>query len=347
MSPDPRAATVAATLAAATAGALVFRLVGLPLPFLLGAVAATTLAGLAGMPVVVPRGLRTLVMGLLGIFIGAAFDPARLEGLGRWGVSLALLVVAAALSAAVGYLWLRRVGRLRGRDAFFAAMPGGLSEMVLLADRLGGDVGRVALIHGVRVWAIVTAAPFVIRALGGAAPIRPLWNGIAPTDMGVLLLAGLAGALLARRLRLPAWALTGPLVASALIHLSGLVAARPPTLLVAAAQVVIGAAIASRLQGLGRRDAGRLLLAALGLTALMFAVTALLAFGVHLATGLSFAALLIAYVPGGVVEMGLIALALGIDPAFVATHHVLRILVLVTSAPTLHALWRHYRRRRD
>ena len=45
------------------------------------------------------------------------------------------------------------------------------------------------------------------------------------------------------------------------------------------------------------------------------------------------AALTLAFAPGGLAEMTLIALALGVDPAFVSTHHVVRIFLVVILAP--------------
>jgi uncharacterized membrane protein AbrB (regulator of aidB expression) len=47
-------------------------------------------------------------------------------------------------------------------------------------------------------------------------------------------------------------------------------------------------------------------------------------------------ALLLAFSPGGIAEMGIIAVALGIDPLFVATHHVARIGLVVIIAPWLY-----------
>ena len=40
-----------------------------------------------------------------------------------------------------------------------------------------------------------------------------------------------------------------------------------------------------------------------------------------------------AYAPGGLAEMSLIALVLSIETAFVATHHMLRIMLIVVLAP--------------
>jgi hypothetical protein len=50
-------------------------------------------------------------------------------------------------------------------------------------------------------------------------------------------------------------------------------------------------------------------------------------------SGISFAPIVLAFAPGGLAEMSLIALALGIETAFVATHHVARIAMIVIAAP--------------
>jgi len=43
----------------------------------------------------------------------------------------------------------------------------------------------------------------------------------------------------------------------------------------------------------------------------------------------------LAFSPGGLTEMSLVALALEIDTAFVATHHIVRISVVVMAVPFL------------
>ena len=67
-------------------------------------------------------------------------------------------------------------------------------------------------------------------------------------------------------------------------------------------------------------------------TAVMMAVAAGLAWAVHLATGYNTAQLPLAYAPGGLNEMSLLSFAPQADFAFVATHHLLRIIVLLALA---------------
>jgi hypothetical protein len=52
-------------------------------------------------------------------------------------------------------------------------------------------------------------------------------------------------------------------------------------------------------------------------------------------TGFPFAQIWIAYAPGGVEGMAAMALSLHLDPVFVATHHIFRILALIGLLPIL------------
>jgi uncharacterized membrane protein AbrB (regulator of aidB expression) len=63
------------------------------------------------------------------------------------------------------------------------------------------------------------------------------------------------------------------------------------------------------------------------------ALTVAFAGGLSLITPLPPRELILAYAPGGVVEMSLVSLALGVDVAFVSTHHIARILLIVLLAP--------------
>ena len=142
-------------------------------------------------------------------------------------------------------------------------------------------------------------------------------------------------------------ALTGPAAVSAAAHLAGLTAATLPGELVAAAQVVVGAAIGCRFAGSDPARVGRIIAASLGALVVLLAITVAVCLGLGAATGLGFPALLLAFAPGGLAEMTLVALALGLDPAFVTAHHVLRIfLVVLVVPPAFKAVERLARRAR-
>ena len=65
---------------------------------------------------------------------------------------------------------------------------------------------------------------------------------------------------------------------------------------------------------------------------------AVFAFAVSAMTGQSLIGLLLAYAPGRVAEMSLIAFAIDANPGFVAVHHLVRIIFVMVMVPIM-ALW--------
>ena len=73
----------------------------------------------------------------------------------------------------------------------------------------------------------------------------------------------------------------------------------------------------------------------LGATALLLALTFVFACAVHALTGDPVEALLLAYSPGGLAEMSLVALSLEIEVAFVVCHHIARVFIVIAGASTV------------
>lgn len=331
-------------LAVGAGGGGLFALLTLPLPWMMGAMAACTAAALGGLPVRVPARLRTVMIAVLGLMLGSAFTPDILDHVHRWTVSLAALAGYVVAVTAVVMLYFRRLGH-GTVTSYFAAAPGGLNEMVLTGAALGGDDRVISLVHSLRILIIVFTVPVWFRLFGGyqAQPMAAALGGVGSlTPLDALWLAATAavGTLLGKALRLPAAALTGPMLLSAAAHLAGLTTSQPPGELVAVAQVVTGAAIGCRFAGLPLGRVLPIAATSAGATAIMLLASLAFTSGLAEATGLSAVALLLAFVPGGLAEMCLISLALGVDVAFVSTHHVVRILLVVVLAPTAYRLLR-------
>jgi hypothetical protein len=117
------------------------------------------------------------------------------------------------------------------------------------------------------------------------------------------------------------------------VHILGWTTAKPPFELVAAAQVVIGTAIGCRFAGVTAELLLRTAAAAAGGTVVLLSATIAFAVGLAQLTGLPAVPLMLAFSPGGLAEMSLIAIAIGADAAFVVTHHVVRIFMIVVFAP--------------
>ncbi|GMG81435.1 AbrB family transcriptional regulator [Paralimibaculum aggregatum] len=313
-----------------------------PLAWMLGALFACMIASLAGAPVAVPLWLRANFMFLIGLFLGESFDGIGLAELSRWPATIAGAILYVPVAGWVAYLYYHWLIRQPVMTAVCSAIPGGLTAVVLLAEAFGGDDRAVALSQSLRIAIVIFAAPIVaFGLLGFTPPSEELLSARAPIGwegIAILVPAALATMWAMDRLGLPIPFLIGPIFASAVLRMTGLVEGALPHWLVEIALVVTGSSIGCRFHGLKLSTWLAVALATLGGTLVLMAVTAVFAWAVAALTGIDYLAALLAYAPGGVAEMSLIALAIDADPGFVALHHVVRIGFILVALP-LFAAW--------
>ena len=337
----------ALTIALGAAGGAVFYALSLPLPWMLGAMTAATAAAFSGAPLAVPGGVRNAMIAILGVLLGSQFTADIFARITEWYVGLSGVVLCTAAMAGLAYVVFRRLGGYDRATAYFASMPGGLSEMMALGEAMGGDGRKISLTHGTRILVAVFLIAFYYRLVEGYVPVAlpvPAGPAASGIDLAALVACALVGYPVARALRVPAAQLVGPLVLSAALHFSGVVAAHPPGELVAGAQVVLGAAIGARFAGMALATLWPVVLLAALVALLMVLVAAGAAYGLAAATDFSGPILFLALAPGGLAEMSLIALSFGSAAAFVSTHHIARIMLIVVAGPLLFRLARARRR---
>ena len=329
----------------AAAGGWVSATLNGPLPWMIGPLAVTTISALSGVPVRVSPKLRQVMISILGIILGSQFTPNIFNNIELWSISLIILVIYIGVSIIVGLIVLHNLLGIDRTTAYFTAAPGGLSEMVMMGQAAGGDDRLIALVHSLRIMLVVLVIPLVFRGLLGVGgtgnrSLGPELMAINPGDALLLALCPLA-LFPARWLRLPAPAMLGPMIASAGLHLTGLTAGRPPGVLAAAAMLVVGSAIGCRFVGAQPTLLVKSVKVALILSLVMALITLGFAALVSTLTGLPLTIVILAYAPGGFAEMSLLSLAMGMDPAFIATHHIIRIILIVVTVPPLFSFWRH------
>ena len=123
------------------------------------------------------------------------------------------------------------------------------------------------------------------------------------------------------------------MLASALLHATGLVHGRFPQPLVIVGFVATGAVIGARFRGTTLATIRRTVPGAAASVLLALAISAAIAALGSWLLGLPFGQLWLAYAPGGVEAMAAMSIALRLDPAFVGAHHILRILGLNAVSP--------------
>jgi membrane AbrB-like protein len=329
------------TAALGAAGGALFAWLGLPAAWLAGSMTAVAAAALAGLPVDLPAPVRNAAFVLLGVSMGTSVTPETIGQLRAWPLSLALLAGSVAATLLAGALYLRRVHGWDPVTARYASIPGALSSVLVLAATSAADLPRVALAQSVRLFTLVALMPAILSLVGDRAGAGPPANAAVTSTLPesvVTLTASAAVAGLLAALHVPGGVLLGAMVASAALHGAMMAGRLPPGLLILGF-VATGAVIGARFRGSSLASLGRTLPGALGSVLLALALSAgFAALGAYW-LGLPFGQLWLAYAPGGVEAMAVMALALQLDPAFVGAHHVTRILGLNLVVP----LWQRRR----
>ncbi|MGE0147960.1 MAG: AbrB family transcriptional regulator [Parvibaculaceae bacterium] len=325
------------TLALGVAGGAVFAAIRFPAPWLAGSMIAAILAVLLGLKLWMPDALRNVAYIILGVQIGSSVTVETLVTAARWPLSLVMLVVTVAAVTVACYLFYRRMRGWPAGDALFSSLPGALGLVVALADDAKADMRRVIIAQSIRLFFLVAALPLVINSLSAhrqplALPETSVWWEIA-----LVVAASAAVALLFERLRVPAGLFVGSIVPSALFYIGDIAHGALPAPILILANVIIGSSLASRFQDFTLGE----LLHTLGDGIAGFAIALVVSLaGAVLASligDLSFAQTLLAFAPGGLDVMMVIALALNLDPAYVGAHQLARYLAMSLVVPPVTA----------
>lgn len=331
--------TVMLTLALGAAGGLAARALHLPLPLLLGsmlAVAGGAILGWRplGQPLQMAMGLRKLFVPIIGVSIGASFTPDLIRAVPGWWPALLALVAFIPLAHQVAY----RIARLAIADraaAWYGTAPGGFIEAIEMGEAAGADVRLLTMLQFLRLALTILLVPLLFtwmtgHAVGSGAGVS--LGSPAPldgSDAAVLIAAGVMGAALGLRSGLPAGLILGPVLASGAVHLAGWVEGAPPRALIGVTQVVVGVTLGVRFVGLNRAQLARALAVSMAIVSALLALAGGAAWGLSRVMDQPVAALFLAFAPGGLAEMSLIALSLHVSAIFVTAHHILRIFLAV------------------
>lgn len=317
-------------------GVWAFHIASLPLPWLLGPISGCLLAALAGFQMRAIGSVNTAMRTILGVAVGATFTPALLLSMAGMWPTLSLIPV---MIVSVGVLGVPYFKRLWGYDfptSYYAAMPGGLQDMLVFGEEAGGNVRSLSLIHATRILLIVVSLPFLLQAFWDVdlskPPGAPI-TSIAPIQLGIMVLCALVGWRVAKAIGLFGASILGPMIAAGIAALAGFLQHRPPAEAIWAAQFFIGMTVGVKYSGITLAEVQRDLVAGAGYCGILLVLTFLFVEIVYLfglAPGLE---ALLAFAPGGQAEMTVLALIVGADMAFVIAHHVLRIVVVIIGAP--------------
>ncbi|KZL03745.1 MULTISPECIES: AbrB family transcriptional regulator [unclassified Pseudovibrio] len=324
------------TLAIAGAGAGLFSLLGFPAAPLTGSALAVSLGGLLGAPVIVPLWLRTLCFIVLGTSIGSGVSPAVIDAAITWPASFLALGISLILSMLISRAILVRFFGFDAYNASLASSPGHLSYILSMAADSKADVTRIGLAQSTRVLFLTICVPLFVSLLfeETGASFLPVQNISLLSAVYLLLGAAVVGTIFLK-MKLPAAYLLGGMLVSSLGHVSTLTPGKMPDWATLSSFLVMGALIGTRFKGVSLDLFAKAIGAGIVVTLITVGMAILGVVLVMPLVGLDPSLLFVAFAPGGVEAMAAIAVQSGLDPTFVAAHHVFRLLLLTFVVPLL------------
>ncbi len=321
----PRAGRWVAVLAAALLLSGGLTLAGLPAAVLIGCMLAALWLG-RGLNL--PAPLFVLAQAMIGAMIGSAMTLDLVQAfLGHWMLVLTVSAVTLLLSLVIGAI----VGRTAGLDrmtSLWSSIPGLASGVVVMSATFGASAGVVAVGQYIRVVLVAILAASVSAVLsdaGAPAALPPAAQGGYAGVAAFFAVAAIC-AMLSRRIAIPGLNMILPMVATAVLQLSGLVTVTPwtPALLPAFAIVGLRVGVAF--------DAAQLRLAlralphfTLGALALM-AGCGIVSLGIGHIAGVDPVTAFLATIPGGLDSVAIVAATSGADLPFVMLFQTARFL---------------------
>ncbi|MDD1012877.1 AbrB family transcriptional regulator [Pseudomonas rubra] len=314
-------------IAAVTGSALQYA--GVPHGLLLGSIVATAIV--VSKFNVAPQ-LR-LGMGyvqiVLGIATGLMFEAWDNQTVATMLPSIGLLLLCLATQITVAAVWLQKASAWNRKDSLLAVYPGALAAVFDLLESERAS-SKVIVVHLVRLLSITLLVSLCIPANAGApvSASSPWTIVTALTLLSLIMLCIVLGRLLLK-FGVPApFMLTAIIATGVYVKLGLLHAFHMPQWSVDGAALLLGVMIGARFRQISPAELvrhGRAGLMSVGLMLLVAAAFAGIAARVLNNDPLT---LWLAYMPGAIETIAIVAFSGGLNVVFVLTHHLLRMVVL-------------------
>jgi uncharacterized protein len=331
------------TALVAIAGGAIFSLLRIPVPWLLGPMLVMVISkNLLKWNLTWPSALRDTGMIIVGYTIGLSMTSAALKEMAEQLPSMALLTVLLMLWCAGIAFLVSRVSKIDFQSAILGSIPGGLTQVIMLAEETKGiNLAVVTITQVLRLMIIVVSMPLLVmlpifsHATGNSVPIVASESvGLFPNIL-LFALVCIVFAIGGNKIHFPTAYLLGPIIGTAILQIIGVAGPHLPLAIVDLAQLMIGTHVGLMLQTDQIARKGWTLILAIGSGILLMVGSILLSM---LLTGLydvSHATALLSLAPGGMDQMGIIAHEINADLSMVSGYQLFRTFFIFFAIPPL------------
>jgi membrane AbrB-like protein len=193
---------------------------------------------------------------------------------------------------------------------------------------------RVTIAQCIRLFFLVAALPALISWMSPASAYHAGPGEIGSLfDILLLIAVSAAAGYALEWMRVPAGLMLGPMLASAGLELSGVISGTAPAFVLIPANVVLGVMIGARFSHFTFTEFREALKEGFSGFLIALAIALAGAWITSAVSGLPLALTLLAFAPGGLDAMTIMAFALNLDPAYVGAHQMARYIGLALLMP--------------
>ncbi|MDD5167403.1 MAG: AbrB family transcriptional regulator [Syntrophales bacterium] len=338
--------SITITFLVAIPAGLLFYYLHVPLPWMLGPLTASLIYNtISHNGACWPVGLRNLALIVMGYSMGRTITlETTAQIMSDLPAMFTVTILTLMFSSFMGYITHRRTG-ISLASGMLGSIPGGLSQMILLTEEVkDADMTVVTFMQTMRLLAVVFIVPFIatygMAHISGGSLVPP--DAAGGNSLAAALPAAVMapiGAWLACLTKMPTPYLLGPILGTAAAVLCGQPALPVPRVLLNTAQIFFGIYLGISITLDGLKQLGKVFPYAIGGAVALVAFTFLLGFGLTAFMPATLLTTFLGTAPGGIAEMGTVAIILHADIATVLAFQLFRLFSILLLVPPL-LTWR-------
>ena len=320
-----------------TPAAIMAEYFNIPLAWFLGPMIATSLLSLFGLKLVMPRLVLSIILVLLGLYIGNYIDKNLFSQMHQWIWTSLIMLGYIILSVLFVSKYLEKFSGYGKKTSIFSAAPGALGPLLILAEDEKSDLSQVATSHLIRLIIIITVFPFIVDSFYDQNKIEKIDVILEQNiyDLLILIILSLLIIFIFDKIKVPAALLAGTLVASGFLQITEVASYKLSPGIIDFCLLILGSSVGCRFANKTFSEIGKNALHSFVATFFLVVLGVLAAYVASLVIDKNFFTLLLSYCPGGIYEVAVIAIFFDLDPEFVSFHHIIRLLMILFIVPVI------------
>ena len=308
----------------------------IPLAWMIGPMIATSIAALSGLKIAMPKLALSSILIILGLHIGNYIDQSLFNQMLDWIWTTLIMLIYIIVSIFIVSKYLQKFSGYQEKASIFSAAPGALGPLIILAEYEKSDLSQVATSHLIRLIIIITVFPLIILTSSDQESSNVSkfdYMSQNHLDLLWLFVSSLFLIFIFSKLRIPAALLSGTLVASGILQVTEIASYKLPDPTINFCLLILGASVGCRFANKTLNEVANNSLHSLIATSILVILGLFAAFIANFFVENNLLTLILAFCPGGIYEVAVIAIAFDLEPDFVAFHHIIRLLFILFTVP--------------